>query len=192
MLSSNLYTGGPAFPGVTEIKPTLSVSNPSVTTPEETVDSSFKMNSSNSHDERNDANTPLVFDLNLDLQDLETMDLGVLDRSDISDPTPHSLSCKSDSLQQQQQTQNNCTPSYSDLDMDVELSDWLDILTNNNSVTNANQSRICSFNSDNGDPLLPSMENGQETLDMFALDNLDFKLPSDSNLLSWDKIDYAT
>ncbi|GFY45860.1 hypothetical protein TNIN_364111 [Trichonephila inaurata madagascariensis] len=183
----------PAFPGVVDIKPTLSVSNPStVTTPEETVDSSLEMNSSNSHDERNDTNTPLVFDLNLDLQDLETMDLGVLDRSDISDPTPHSSSCKSDSLQQQQQTQNNCTPSYSDLDMDVELSDWLDILTNNNSVTNANQSRICSFSSDNGDPLLPSMENGQETLDMFALDNLDFKLPSDSNLLSWDKIDYAT
>lgn len=184
----------PAFPGVADIKPTLSVSNPStVAVPGETVNSSLKLNSSsNSHEERNDTNTPLVFDLNLDLQDLETMDLGVLDRNDISDPTPHSSLSKSDSLQQQQQTQNNCTSSYSDLDMDVELSDWLDILTNNNSVTNANQSRICSFNSDNGDPLLPSMENGQETLDMFALDNLDFKLPSDSNLLSWDKIDYAT
>ncbi|GBM45148.1 MKL/myocardin-like protein 2 [Araneus ventricosus] len=184
----------PAFPSVGDIKPTLSVSSPpNINTPEQPIDPSLKLNDPpNPQEERNDPNPPLVFDLNLDFQDLEAMDLGVLDRNDMNDPTSQSSSSKSDSLQQQQQTQNNCAPSYSDLDMDVEFTDWLDILTNNNSVSNANQNRISSFNGDNSDPLLPSMDSGQETLDMFSLDNLDFKLPSDSNLLSWDKIDYAT
>lgn len=82
------------------------------------------------------------------------------------------------------------TPTYGDIDMDVELTDWLEVLTNNNTpVANANQPRTCSYNQD---PLMPSMDSGQDTLDMFSLDNLDFKMPSDSNLLSWDKIDYAT
>ncbi|GIX77739.1 myocardin [Caerostris darwini] len=181
--------GPPAFPSVGEIKSTLTVpTSSSCNTPEQNAESSMNMNtSSKPQEEKNDPNPPLVFDINLDFQDLEAMDLGVLDRHDMNDPTSQSSSSKLDSLQQHQ-IQNNCTSSY-DLDMDVEFTDWLDILTNNNSVGNTNQNRISSFNGDNNDPLLPSMENGQETLDMFSLDNLDFKLPSDSNLLSWD---YAT
>ncbi|GIX86250.1 hypothetical protein CEXT_725331 [Caerostris extrusa] len=171
--------GPPAFPSVSEMKSTLTVPTPSsCNTPEQNAESSMNVNTSpKPQEEKNDPNPPLVFDI-LDFQDLEAMDLGVLDRND---PTSQSSSSKLDSLQIKSRT-----IVLHHLDMDVEFTDWLDILTNNNSVANTNQNRINSFNGDNNDPLLPSMENGQETLDMFSLDNLDFKLPSDSNLLSWE------
>ncbi|XP_054712332.1 myocardin-related transcription factor B-like [Uloborus diversus] len=138
--------------------------------------------------ERNsEQNPPIVFDLHLELQDIEAMDLGVLDRNDAPDCVPQSAAPFSELTQQ---TQLNCPLSNSDMDMDVELPEWLDVLTNNNPlVSSTNLPRSYGYNSD---PLLPSMSNGQDTLDMFSLDDLDFKTATENNILSWDKVDYAT
>lgn len=128
---------------------------------------------------------PPVFDnsLLLELQNIESMDLGVLDTSECNPQSSFA-----DIPQQPQQVNNSFTNS--DSVMDCELPDWLEVITNNNPlISTANQPRSSSYNSD---PLLPSMGNSQEILDMFSLDDLDFKAPTDSNSLNWDKVDFAT
>lgn len=205
----------PSFPSVIDIQPTLNPSPPCPTIqPDQPAFSPPKPTPTQAT--KPDPHPNIVFDLNLDLQELEAMDLGVLeDRSsdsppvsasqhqstygDIDSASRHQSSSYGDidsASRHQSSTYGDIdsashqqTPTYGDIDMDVELTDWLEVLTNNNTVANANQPRTCSYNQD---PLMPSMDSGQETLDMFSLDNLDFKMPSDSNLLSWDKIDYAT
>lgn len=131
-------------------------------------------------------NPPIVFDnsLLMELQNIESMDLGVLDAPDCAPQTSFS-----DSIPSQQSN----SLSHNDNAMDIELldSDWLEVITNNNPlISTASQQRSCS--SYNSDPLLPSMGNNQEILDMFSLDDLDFKAPTDSNTLNWDRVDFAT
>ena len=130
-------------------------------------------------------NAPIVFDnsLLMELQNIESMDLGVLDTPDCTPQT---------SLSDMAQTHQNNSLSHNDNAMDIELldPDWLEIITNNNPlISTASQQRSSSYNSD---PLLPSMGNNQEILDMFSLDDLDFKAPTDSNTLNWDRVDFAT
>lgn len=212
----SIPTGGmapPSFPSVIDIQPTLNPSPPCPSIqPDQPAFSPPKPTPTGAT--KPDPHPNIVFDLNLDLQELEAMDLGVLEDSSSDSPpdsasqhqsaygdiaSRHQSSTYGDlesASRHQSSTYGDIdsashqqTPTYGDIDMDVELTDWLEVLTNNNTVANANQPRTCSYNQD---PLMPSMDSGQETLDMFSLDNLDFKMPSDSNLLSWDKIDYAT
>lgn len=124
-------------------------------------------------------NPPIIFDnsLLMELQNIESMDLGVLD-------TPQT------SFSDMSQSQQANSLSNSDNVMDVELPDWLEVITNNNPlISTASQQRSSNYNSD---PLLPSMGNSQEILEMFSLDELVFKAPTDSNSLNWDKVDFAT
>lgn len=128
-------------------------------------------------------NPPIVFDSSLlmELQNIESMDLGVLDTPDCAPQT----SFTDMSQPQQANSFSNC-----DSVMDVELPDWLEKITNNNNptISSASQQRFPNYSND---PLLPSMGNSQEILDMFSLDDLVFKAPADSNSLNWDKVDFA-
>ncbi|XP_015906589.1 myocardin-related transcription factor A [Parasteatoda tepidariorum] len=169
----NVPLGPPLFPTIIDVK-SVRVEPESSEAEQKSTSLPIKIENYTSQQE----GVPnLVFDLNVDLQDLGMMDLGVLENNDSLDsPTqmpfskPESLH---ESLHQQQSVQNTLS---GDVDMDVDISEWLDMFTNNNTVANSNQPRSVSYNSD---PLLSSMDNGQETFDMFSLDN-DFRTPSDT------------
>ncbi|KFM81168.1 MKL/myocardin-like protein 2, partial [Stegodyphus mimosarum] len=178
----------PVFPNVEDMKPILPESKRLELQEQQEV-SSQPQPSTAYQESEGTQNPTLEFDLHMELQDItmDPMDLGVLDRSDTTDCTPQTSQFAD--LSQGHQPNNNC-PLNGEIDMDVELPDWLEAITNNNShVSSINQPRSYNYNSD---PLLPSMGSNQETLDMFSLDDIDFKTPSDTNILSWDKVDYAT
>lgn len=171
----------PTFPSITSVGMAVTNNAPSQLVNQDTLNLlPVKMESEPSTNSQEQ--TPsLGFDpsLLLELQNIESMDLGML-----VDCAPQS------SFSDMSQQANNSCLSNSDNVMDVELPEWLEVYSNNNPlVSTASPQRGVNYNSD---PLLPSMGNSQEILDMFSLDDLDFKAPSDTNILSWDKVDFAT
>lgn len=177
----------PVFPNVTSTEVPASSDSPSQMENQQESTNALPLKMESELPNMGQEQTPsLAFDtaLLLELQNIESMDLGMLDASDCV-----SQNSFTDMSQQTQQANNNCS-NNSDNVMDVELPDWLEVITNSNSlVSTANQQKSCDFSSD---PLLPSMGNSQEILDMFSLDDLDFKTSTDANILSWDKVDFAT
>lgn len=142
------------------------------------------------------ANPTLDFDFHLELQEIEAMDLGMLDHdpNEVSNSSAM-LSNQSGSNSAAQQC-HDADPGLSgnSVDMDIELSDWLDVLAAAPSDGNhANSTSAQPVYNCGGDPLLSNMANGQhDTFDLFSLEDMDFKTPTDLNILSWDKVDYAT
>ncbi|XP_023221690.1 MKL/myocardin-like protein 1 [Centruroides sculpturatus] len=161
-------------------------------------------------DQENNANTPLDFDFHLDLDDIEIMELGgVL----VGEGTGNSVSkLESNQMQsvgnnEQNMLEENGNPvvlSDNTVNMDVELSDWLDVMIPSTSAATTT-SNICVSNNilqqnnnnnsyrNDPDPLLSTLANNNDLHDLFSIEDLDFKTsPNDLNIHTWDKIDFAT
>lgn len=190
-------TTGPLFPPA--------VSMPSATPPPSAILTETESGVSNSLD----------FDFHLGgLDDIEAMDLGVLDQNDTSTRRMDtSLICHPSqciSQEQNQQTKSSLLSASSNGDlsdfhqhganMDIELCDWLDyVMPSNNASTALSSSATqlhqpqSSYNCGNeNDPLLSHMANTQDAFDLFSIEDMDFKPPSELSVLSWDKVDFAT
>ncbi|XP_067139721.1 myocardin-related transcription factor B-like isoform X2 [Centruroides vittatus] len=161
-------------------------------------------------DQENNANTPLDFDFHLDLDDIEIMELGgVL----VGEGTGNSVSkLESNQMQsvgnnEQNMLEENGNPvvlSDNTVNMDVELSDWLDVMIPSTSAATTT-SNVCVSNNilqqnnnnnsyrNDPDPLLSTLANNNDLHDLFSIEDLDFKTsPNDLNIHTWDKIDFAT
>uniref|UniRef100_T1JBK9 SAP domain-containing protein n=1 Tax=Strigamia maritima TaxID=126957 RepID=T1JBK9_STRMM len=102
-------------------------------------------------------------DVNLDLDSFETMDIGQLS-GDV----------------------NNVTNGDLTDHMEIDVSDWLDEMM---PPTTHLPHTAAHSDADSGDPLL---SNSQDPLDLFTIDENDFKTPTELNILNWDKVDFAT
>lgn len=117
-------------------------------------------------------------ELELDLETLDTMDFSQLDCD---------LGVKMEAPQE--------LMDIGDMPMDMDDPDWLDSLmpqsppTSSTTVANHQPAPPTSLSSgtDIYDPLLAS---SQDPFDLFNMEDSDFKMSSD--LLTWDKVDFAT
>lgn len=158
----------------------------------------------------NDVTNALDFDFQLGLDEIEAMDLGVLGPEDnsqktdsgITGPVSHSITHKSNH-------QCNKNPSFSvstgneltNTNMDIELCDWLDSVMPPTTSTSVDLSSNGTWhrpqhtynNNNDNDPLLSNMASTHDPFDLFSIEDMDFKTPTElSGVLSWDKVDFAT
>lgn len=188
------------LPQIQSVPPTLVNGHTSMTSPPSAV----------LEDQDNNGNTPLDFDFHLDLDDIEAMDLGgvlVGNGSSNSVPKLDSNHSQSENNNQQNILEENSSSvilSNNTGNMDVELSDWLDVMipstsaittTSNACISNNNlqQNNVNNSYRNDPDPLLSTLANSNDLYDLFSIEDLDFKTPvTDLNLHTWDKVDFAT
>ncbi|XP_023228608.1 MKL/myocardin-like protein 1 isoform X1 [Centruroides sculpturatus] len=159
----------------------------------------------------NGVTNTLDFDFHLGLDEIEAMDLGVLGPEDNSQKTDSSIVCPSTHTETHKSHQQcNKNPSYSisanneltNTNMDIELCDWLDSVMQPSTNTSVDLSSNGSFlhrpqntynNNNDNDPLLSNMASTHDPFDLFSIEDMDFKTPTElSGVLSWDKVDFAT
>lgn len=134
--------------------------------------------------------TALDFDLHLDLDDFEGMDLGVLVPSE-EQKIDTAGTYNQESIQIIQPSTgrtsiNTPTPNdgteFHDPGMDIELTDWLDAMMPPTSGMTMNNTQSSYSGPNDHDPLLSNMSAPHDPLDLLSVEDMDFKTPT----LMWD------
>ncbi|XP_013792109.1 uncharacterized protein LOC106475979 [Limulus polyphemus] len=137
--------------------------------------------------------TSLDFDLHLDLEDFENMEVGVLGSSE-----EHKVESNDTYIQQvnsQPATERNSIAASSlsdsvhlhDPGMDIELTEWLDSMmpvtsTVGPSTSGINNTQPIGSVTNDHDPLLSNMSVQHDPFDLLCVDEIEFKTPT----LMWD------
>ncbi|XP_022251925.1 MKL/myocardin-like protein 1 isoform X1 [Limulus polyphemus] len=134
--------------------------------------------------------TALDFDLHLDLDDFEGMDLGVLVPSEEqkidTTATYNQQSAQISQPSTGRHSINTPTPNvgaeFHDPGMDIELTDWLDAMMPPTSGMTVNNTQSSYSGPNDHDPLLSNMSAPHDPFDLLSVEDMDFKTPT----LMWD------
>ncbi|XP_076373075.1 uncharacterized protein LOC143257914 isoform X2 [Tachypleus tridentatus] len=137
--------------------------------------------------------TSLDFDLHLELEDFENMEVGVLGSSEERKVESNDTCIQQVTSQTAAERKSIANPSLTnsvhlhDPGMDIELTEWLDSMmpvtcTVAPSTCGINNTQPIGSVTNDHDPLLSNMSVQHDPFDLFCVDEIDFKTPT----LMWD------